>query len=185
MRGEALGSSGAEVPGRQVTDHMRLPESSLVIEVPLRELREGVSPRLDGLSEQHIQEMLGCGVDGLPPLTVHRGTMTVIDGLHRLRALRAMNEPTAKVRFVEADPDQLFMWAVSANIRHGLPLTIRDKKCAAERMIANFPRMSDRAIGRVTGLSPKTVGRLRPTEENPQLTGIGQDGKVDEFGGFG
>ena len=69
---------------------------------------------------------------------------------------------------------------------HGLPLTLRERKRAASRVLVAHPEWSDRRIAELCSISPKTVGRLRltltgyPTEEVPQLdtsARIGRDNK--------
>ncbi|MGK5728612.1 ParB/RepB/Spo0J family partition protein, partial [Streptomyces sp. URMC 124] len=85
------------------------------------------------------------------------------------------------VRYLDVPADEVFVEAVTANISHGLPLTLKDRKLAAERILRTHPAWSDRAIARITDLSPKTVGaaRRRSGEEIPQSnTRVGQDGRV-------
>ncbi|MGH8879883.1 MAG: hypothetical protein ACRD0P_21450, partial [Stackebrandtia sp.] len=48
-------------------------------------LRPADSPRLDGENSEHTQ-MLAESSEKLPPILVHRQTMRVIDGVHRLSA---------------------------------------------------------------------------------------------------
>jgi hypothetical protein len=56
-----------------------------------------------------------------------------------------------------------FMFAVRSNRDHGLPLTLKQKTAAANRMLTDTPKRSDRAIASDVGLSPTTVGTLRST----------------------
>jgi len=49
------------------------------------------SPRLVGESVDHIRMLAESGTD-LPPILVHRPTMRVIDGMHRLRATTLRGE---------------------------------------------------------------------------------------------
>lgn len=48
-------------------------------------LREGLPLRADGVNADHVA-MLAEVPETLPPIVVHRRTMQVVDGAHRLRA---------------------------------------------------------------------------------------------------
>lgn len=116
----------------------------------------------------------------LPPIIVHRGTMRVIDGMHRLSAARLRGQTEIEVRFAEGDDDDVFVLAVEMNTRHGLPLTLPDRKAAGQRILASRPRWSDRKIVSVTSLSPSTVGSMRrcsTDRDGHSNTRLGQDGK--------
>jgi hypothetical protein len=105
--------------------------------------------------------------------------MRVIDGLHRLRAAQLNGDTTIAARLVDDDDRSAYVRSVVSNINHGLPLSLADRRAAAARMIAMFPDWSDRLLGRVTGLSGKTIGalRLRLGLAIP-LQRTGQDGRV-------
>lgn len=137
------------------------------------------SPRLDGEDPEHIR-LLAETNDSLPPIIVHRATMRVIDGLHRVRAALMNGRTFIDARLVDCDDNSAFVLAVTANITHGLPLSQSDRKAAASRIVVTQPGWSDRAIAVATGLSNKTVAaiRARTTGENPQLTSRrGRDGR--------
>jgi len=148
--------------------------------VPVGELLPADSPRLAGEDENHTRRLAEAEVE-LPPILVHRDTMRVIDGMHRLRAAIASGEQKIRVRFFDGDEDQAFLHAVRENVTHGLPLTLDDRRAAAERIIVRSPHLSDRAIGRYTGLSDKTVGALRVrsnAESSKSIIRIGVDGRA-------
>ncbi|GAB3447127.1 ParB N-terminal domain-containing protein [Actinophytocola sediminis] len=148
--------------------------------VPIASLRLAESPRQAGIDRTHVNALAET-VAELPPIVVHRGTMRVIDGMHRVRAAGQNGRTTIDVRFFDGSAEAAFVLAVEANIAHGLPLTIADREAAASRIIGMYPHWSDRAIGAVSGLSAKTVAaiRARSTEENPQLNArLGRDGRT-------
>ncbi|WP_369392737.1 helix-turn-helix domain-containing protein [Streptomyces sp. CG1] len=106
----------------------------------------------------------------LEPILVHRATGRVVDGMHRLRASILRGEGDLPVRYVEGSSADLFLRSVAANTRHGLPLTLKDRRAAVARILASHPHWSDRAIAAVSGVSPKTVGAARrrcSSEESP------------------
>jgi ParB-like chromosome segregation protein Spo0J len=119
-----------------------------------------------------------CGAE-LPPILVHRETMRVVDGMHRLRAAVLRGQGEIEVRYLMGTDEELFVLAVRANVAHGLPLSLADRKAAAARILRAHPEWSDRSIARIVGLSDKTVGAARRcmTAEIPQQRRrLGRDG---------
>ncbi|MEV7380714.1 ParB N-terminal domain-containing protein [Streptomyces lydicus] len=148
--------------------------------VPVSSLNIGNSLRQGGINTDHARA-LAESVDSLPPILVHRGTMRVIDGLHRLMATEFLGRQRIDVRFFDGDEDEAFVEAVQANVAHGLPLTLAERTAAAARVVRTHAEWSDRRIAAVVGLSPKTVGavRARSSEEIPQtMARVGRDGRV-------
>lgn len=153
-----------------------------VVKVPLSMLVAADSPRQSGESLEHARMLAESG-ETLPPIVVHRPTMRVIDGMHRVRAAELRGCDEIEARFVDGDEASSFVLAVSENVRHGLPLSLADRKAAAERIISSYPQWSDRMVGSVTCLSAKTVAAIRQrlvhaNHLEPTLARIGQDGRV-------
>jgi ParB-like chromosome segregation protein Spo0J len=182
-------SRGASVSGKELARSdsraVELPlERQLnlgpVATVALGSLRRAASPRLSGESLEHIR-LLTQSDAPLPPIIVHRETMRVIDGMHRVRAARLRGAQEIQTLFYDGTEADAFVLAVKVNRAHGLPLSLADRKAAAARIIASHPQWSDRAIAEVTALSHKTVGAIRhgPDGEIRQMDArIGQDGRV-------
>lgn len=148
--------------------------------VPVAHLRPAESPRLDGVDTGHAR-LLAESEAVLPPILVHRGSMRIIDGMHRLHATVLRNQPTIEVRFFDGDADEAFVAAVQENIRHGMPLTLADREAAAARIIAAFPERSDSWIAEITGLAARTIRgiRQRTGAGTPEVTArVGRDGRV-------
>ncbi|MCP2351250.1 streptomycin biosynthesis regulator [Nonomuraea roseoviolacea] len=142
-------------------------------------LKRGDSPRVLGMDDDHVRRLAEADTE-LPPILVHRATMRVIDGMHRLGAAVLNGRQMIDVRFFEGSDEAAFLEAVRANTTHGLPLSLQDRRVAALRILDSRPGMSDRAIAEVTGLSAKTVSGLRrcSTADSPQLnTRVGKDGR--------
>jgi ParB-like chromosome segregation protein Spo0J len=155
-------------------------DSGPVATVALGSLRGAASPRLSGENTKHIR-LLAQSDAPLPPIIVHRETMRVIDGMHRVRAARLRGQQEIQALFYDGTEADAFVLAVKVNRAHGLPLSLADRKAAAARIIASHPQWSDRAIAEVTALSHKTVGAIRhgPNGEIRQMDArIGQDGRV-------
>jgi ParB-like chromosome segregation protein Spo0J len=150
-----------------------------VVTVPILSLRPGESPRLGGEDKAHIVRLAESETP-LPPILVDRRTMRVIDGMHRLMAASLKGQTSIKVEFFEGSGIDAFLLAVKANITHGLPLSLSDRRAAAARIIALLPEMSDRSVGETTGLAGATVAaiRRRAGGKKQQLNSrLGRDGK--------
>ncbi|MBF6079657.1 ParB N-terminal domain-containing protein [Nocardia beijingensis] len=140
-----------------------------IVELQIAEIRAVDSPRIGGLNVEHVDRLVN-STTTLPPIVVHRSTMQVIDGLHRLRARMLCGDSTISAVLFDGDPDEAFVLSVRLNTLHGLPLSTAERKAAARRIIGAHPEWSDRSIAAVAGLSDKTVAtvRKRMTAELPQ-----------------
>jgi ParB-like chromosome segregation protein Spo0J len=173
-----LGTHSGQPTGNSSSLTKDLSEVELV---PIESLLPGDSPRLQGVDEEHCRRLAEMKTD-LPPILVHRDSMRVIDGMHRLRAAQLAGEQTISARFFRGNDDEAFIRAVRENTAHGLPLTLADRTSAATRIISTYPHLSDRAIAGYVGLSDKTVSSVRgrcSTAELSQLNSrVGADGRV-------
>jgi len=79
--------------------------SEFVVEqVPVASLVRGDSPRLEGESKAHAAGMVDAA--DIPPIIVHRATMRVIDGMHRLRAASLGQQDMIAVRFFDGTAEE-------------------------------------------------------------------------------
>ncbi|RAJ67249.1 MULTISPECIES: ParB/RepB/Spo0J family partition protein, partial [unclassified Streptomyces] len=143
-------------------------------------LLDSDSPRIDGEDGERVRQLAELEAP-LPPVLVHRATLRVIDGMHRVRAARLRGDDTIEAEFFDGGDTDAFALAVRLNIAHGLPLTQADRAAAAERLLRARPSWSDRRIAAGTGLSAGTVAavRRRSTAQDEQLnTRVGRDGRV-------
>lgn len=149
------------------------------VRVPIAEISAGVSLRRSGTSPQHVR-LLAESDEPLPPILVQRSSMSVIDGAHRLLAVKMRGQKEIDVRLFDGDMASCFVMAVRANVAHGLPLSLADRKAAATNIIRLYPHWSDRMIASVSALAARTVAGLRPlSAENNQLEGrLGRDGRA-------
>lgn len=148
--------------------------------MPVSSLLAGYSPRLGGENAQHVQILAASG-SPLPPVLVHRPTMRVIDGMHRLRATLLRGQQTIEARFFDGDEDEAFVKAVKMNTAHGLPLTLAEREAAAARIIASYPDRSDRWVAGIAGLAAGTVARVRrqaSPADCPVTARVGRDGRI-------
>jgi transposase len=155
------------------------------VAVPVFSLRPGESPRLQGQDKAHIARLAEAEAP-LPPILVDRRTMRVIDGMHRLMAASLKGEQTVEVEFFDGSAEDAFLAAVKANVTHGLPLQLADRRAAASRIIASHPQMSDRSVAETVGLAARTVAAIRRRcaglAAQPGAR-VGRDGKVRPLSG--
>ena len=151
-----------------------------IIEMEITSLRLIGSPRLTGPDPGHVEALVAVQGD-LPAILVHRPTMRVIDGAHRVQAALRRGDSTIAGRFFEGSEDDAFVLSVWLNVSHGLPLALADRKRAAQRIAVSHSQWSDRRVAAVTGISPGTVADIRkraPGPSAPDSDRIGQDGRV-------
>lgn len=142
-------------------------------------LRGGLSPRVNGVNTAYVRQLAELAQE-LPPLVVHRETLRVVDGTHRLEAARARGDHRVRVVFFDGTDSEAFVAAVRMNSAHGRPLAPADRTAAVERILASEPERSDRWIATVCGVAPRTVAglRRRSTADGARLnTRIGKDGR--------
>lgn len=152
--------------------------------VPVDALASADSPRTAAPDHAHVR-LLAESETPLPPILVHRPTMRVVDGVHRLLAARLRGQRGIAVEYVDGSEDEAFIRGVLANAAHGLPLSRADREAAAARITGSHAHWSDRLLAEVVGLSAPTVAvvRRRLAADPGAVTGpaaarVGRDGRV-------
>ncbi len=155
------------------------PRGSDIHKVSIDSLRGSFSPRLNGENKSHIALLVESETP-MPPILVDRRTMRVIDGMHRLIAASRKGRTTIDVVFFDGSEADLFLRAVQENVEHGLPLTQAERRVAAERIVSSHAHLSDRAIGKLTGLAARTIATIRKqsSEQAEPSARVGRDGKL-------
>lgn len=143
--------------------------------VALNRLVPGESPRF-AEREHHARAL--AAVDGLPPIIVHRPTLRVVDGRHRLRAARLRGDHEIDVRWYDGTSRDILPIAVQANVLGGLPLSAAERRAAAVRILRSHTAWSDRMIAGVVGFAPGTVRSIRERTGGTTQTRIGRDGRT-------
>ncbi|WBB81244.1 ParB/RepB/Spo0J family partition protein [Micromonospora sp. WMMD882] len=147
--------------------------------VELRSLLPADSPRFE-IDPEHVSALAESEVE-FPPILVHRPTMRVVDGMHRLRATMLRGRHTIAAQWFDGDEQTAFLLAVESNMRHGLPLSREERRRATLRILRSHPDWSDRSIAEMTGLNARSVGELRRRSAvagSESLARIGRDGRV-------
>lgn len=130
----------------------------------------GLQPRVNGLDRDNVERLEASDPAEWPALVVaplEDGRYVIIDGYHRHEAARRL-QLDALPCTVAADAG--YPEAVAANLRHGLPLSVEDRKTYARWLHGQEPALSYRELGKRCGLSDKTVkAALQPAgADNPQ-----------------
>lgn len=150
-----------------------------IVDVEIDSLQFGLSPRKEDCDPQHVAALAEV-LNEVPPILVHEPTMRVIDGAHRVLAARSTGQTAIRAEMFDGDETAAHIEAVHRNVTHGKPLSLGEREDAAVRFLQLVPEWSDRRIATVSGLSPKTVGRLRgrATGDSPHLrVRVGKDGR--------
>jgi ParB-like chromosome segregation protein Spo0J len=160
-------------------------QASPVAMVPVSSIVVSDRPRSGGEDVEHVRALAEVLAD-LPPVVVHRKSMQVIDGLHRLRAAVLCGWPEIAVRYFDGRSEDAYLLSIAMNVTHGLPLSSADRVAAVERFFVSYPSWSDRAIAAAVGLSPRKVSEVRRSlagQVAEQERRVGRDGKVRPING--
>ncbi|MGY0024877.1 hypothetical protein ACVHNB_38650 [Streptomyces sp. YJ-C3] len=155
-------------------------ETAPVERAPISALRVGDSPRSTTEDPEHARALADAG-EALPPVLVHRASMTVVDGIHRLRAAQLRGRTTVAVRWFDGSAEDARLLAVALNVTHGLPLTAGERSAAAEHILTARPEWSDRAVAKLAGLSPSRTASIRRRLAGAAEPGdkrVGRDGRA-------
>lgn len=148
--------------------------------IKIKSLLPSDSPRSRGTDPEHVKRLAEIET-GLPPIIVRKDTLQVIDGAHRIEAAKLQGCEEILAVFFEGTDAEALVLSIEANTRHGLPLSLTDRKKAAQRLLTLMPNLSDRAIAAKAGLSAGSVRSLRQrsTAQNEQSTvRVGKDGRA-------
>jgi ParB-like chromosome segregation protein Spo0J len=177
-KGESGKQHGGELLNDRLTEEL---QGIAIVSVLLEELRPGQVIRVAGIDRDYVSVLSDCD-DELPPILVQKGSLRIIDGLHRWHAARIRGNVDIRAQLLDVNDEDAFRYGLLVNMTHGLTLTLADRKAAALKLLQSHPDWSDRAVGQLAGLSGKTVGSLRraaPGSSRAQPADRrGQDGRM-------
>jgi len=151
---------------------------SQVVWLHIRDIHPGISPRQRDLDASHIAALSELEGDW-PPILVLRHDRSVIDGHHRLAAAQSIGLERLAAILFDGTLEDGFVEAVRCNVQHGLPLTLQERRAAAQRVFKMHSDWSDRRIAEVCALSPRTIARIRAESgqaNDPLGLRVGLDG---------
>jgi ParB-like chromosome segregation protein Spo0J len=131
--------------------------------VPVKDLRLGSSPRRE-LNFSQVSTL--AELDGVwDPILVQRRSLTVVDGCHRVAAAKRLGHRTIRAQYFDGSDSEARVEAVRLNVQHGMPLTLAERNAAARELLALYPMWSDRQLGSICALSPRTIASLRSSAD--------------------
>lgn len=133
-----------------------------------------------GLDEKTINGLIaffedGGEIEGTPPHVFDiDGKPHLVDGWHRVTAAKCITGLTHLPFMVhEGTRREALLFSLKANVYHGRNLSRAEKRKAVETLLRDpeWSQWSDREIARQTGVSHKTVGKVRAklSGETPQM----------------
>lgn len=118
-----------------------------------------------------------------PPILLYRidGKLLLVDGFHRAEAAVHAGRTTIRATITDGTRLDAFKAALGANRTHGLRLTNKDKRRAAEMAIREFPQLTDRALAKLAGVGADLIGDVRKSllsdSDTSDRVRIGRNGK--------
>jgi hypothetical protein len=137
--------------------------------LPIAELDLSLVKRVRAETSAEAIEDYAAQLKHLPPIRVAMvdGRRVVVGGLHRVRAYERADsleipciiEPMTWAEAVRA--------GVADNHAQGVRMTRADKRAAITLLLAEVADLSDRAVAKLVGCSPSTVGEVRTLSAAP------------------
>lgn len=102
----------------------------------------------------------------LPPVSLietREGELLLGDGFTRVEAARRAGLDAILAETRPGSMRDAILLSITENSDHGAPLTLAERKRAAERLLADaeWGQRSDRELGRTAGLDGQTIARIR------------------------
>jgi len=151
------------------------------IGVDLIKIDEECYPRPGGLDNAHLQVLQAAGK--LPPIEVNQD-MFLVDGKHRLTLAKMQKLPEVEVKIVNIPRDKILERAAQLNAKHGLQLTLNDKRFVVRRLSQDGHEVS--ALASLLGLSRQTVNKwtsdiraTRVKDRNEQILDLYLEGHTE------
>ncbi|GAJ04739.1 unnamed protein product, partial [marine sediment metagenome] len=114
------------------------------------------------LDEEAIERYRDC-LEELPPIVVDGGTMTVLDGWHRVEAHKREGVKTISIKYEDCPPHLFLAKAYALNAKHGLSVdnTVRDQIIVDLRQGKDgYDPMGEEEIAQVIGISRPRVSQV-------------------------
>jgi hypothetical protein len=140
-----------------------------------------IRAKIDPDTVSEYSEVMRGSTHRFPPVIVFDtggGHFLLADGFHRVAAAKK-NECSAIMTEVrKGTRADALKFALGANAAHGLRRTNADKHRAVTIALKEWPKLSDRELGRVCGVSDVFVGKVRPQVQTVSTCPrVGADGK--------
>lgn len=157
-----------------------------VTQIRLKELNKDdkLTPR-DGVDKATVGIYAAC-FDQLPPIDVFwiedRDGWWLVDGWHRTQAAESLEREFIEAITHQGTFEDAKEFSFDANLKHGVPLTLQQRKEAARLKLRRHTERSNNWIAQDCGISDMTIASIRDelesTSQIRRLTElVGRDGK--------
>jgi ParB-like chromosome segregation protein Spo0J len=160
---EALKDREKGVAVQARVDHRAEPED--IVALNLADLVPSQTVRLN-VDKTHVDLLLEAEAEW-PPILVSARDRRIIDGVHRYHAALKAGKSRITCSYFYGSPEDELRESIRRNTAHGLPLTLEERRRAAQRILALKDGWSDRMVGELCGLSASTIARLRSSMIQP------------------
>ena len=124
-----------------------------------------------GLHEETVQRYYDI-LEDLPPITVfdikdrYRARIFILaDGLHRLEAAKRRGWQEIEADVKQGSKTDAYEYALSANLKHGKPLTISEYKQAVRTLRYMHPAWGRDRLAKAVGRSPTFIEQCNKTDD--------------------
>lgn len=143
-----------------------------------------LTPR-SGIDKTTAEIYVAC-FDQLPPIDVFwiegRDGWWLVDGWHRVHAAESLGLVSIEANEHQGTFDDALEFSFDANLKHGKPLTLQQRKEAAKLKLKRHTERSNNWIAQDCGISDVTIASIREDLESTSQIGklnilTGRDGK--------
>lgn len=124
-----------------------------------------LSPRIEEGTIPEIAQRYAECFDQLPPVVVFKtpdeSKYLLVDGWHRYRAAEILGLQTIKVDAKHGSRKDAEEYALLANLRHGKPLTRREKRAVIEAFLRLHPERTNTWLAEDLSAAPNTIISIR------------------------
>lgn len=147
-------------------------------------MRDGLDKETIALYKENLENIVAS--DPIVLFTTPKGLM-LVDGFHRLTAAKQLNWESILAKVHAGSVQDAYAYACTANLKHGKPLTPKEKKRAICEYIKLNVELSNVQIGVDVGLPESTIRNYRRELETkgeitPQEIRIGINGVPQKVG---
>ena len=142
-------------------------------------MRDGLDKETIALYKENLENIVAS--DPIVLFKIPKGLM-LVDGFHRFKAAKQLNWESISAEVYSGSVQDAYAYACTANLKHGKPLTPKEKKRAICEYIKLNVESSNVQIGLDVGVSDVTILNYRRELEaegkiKPQEKRLGVDGK--------
>lgn len=177
----SMGNYQADAARKQIAKQSPAPAM-----IPLEKILDdhSLQIRVENDTDQidNLVEAMEQGAD-IPPIDLYAKdefadpSYLIGDGWHRYYAAKASKRKEILAIIHPGGRPAALKHALGANASHGLRRSNKDKRHAVEVALAEFPKLSNRAIADICKISHQLVNKLRSQVATVATSRIGQDGK--------